>query len=106
MIKNFLFKNWAESYSCTPSGYFEPKDEEDLKDILLEAKTTGKKVRILGYGHSPSDICCTKDFMVSMKNFNKIIRIDKGALTLEAEGGTSVEILIKELKVRLCAQIV
>ncbi len=58
-----------------PSLYFEPKSLNELKDILKNAEANKKKIRVVGCGHSPSAICCTNDFMVSLKHFNKILDV-------------------------------
>jgi len=36
-----------------------------------------KKVKIVGMGHSPSNIACTNEYMISFKNLNKILDVDK-----------------------------
>ena len=43
--------------------------------ILDLAHRNKKKVRVIGCGHSPSDICCTQDYMISLKKFNRIIQV-------------------------------
>lgn len=90
-IRNWKFKNWAETYSCVPSLYFEPKSLNELKDILKNAEANKKKIRVVGCGHSPSAICCTNDFMVSLKHFNKILDIDTNNLRVKVEAGAVME---------------
>lgn len=48
-----------------------------MKSILKLARQNSKKVRIVGNGHSPSDLPCTNDYMVSLKEMNNIIEVRK-----------------------------
>ena len=74
-VKDRTFKNWAETYSCVPDLFFEPKTNDDLKEILKMAHENKKKVKVVGCGHSPSSIACTDDYMIFLKNFDKIIDV-------------------------------
>ena len=80
-LKNHQFKNWAETYSCSPSLYFEPNTYDELKEIIELAKSNEKKIRCVGCGHSPSDIACTKDYMVSLNKLNRILDVRAARLT-------------------------
>jgi len=40
--------------------------------VLARARVNSKTVKVIGNGHSPSDIASTHGYMVSLKNFNKI----------------------------------
>ena len=75
-IRNWRFLNWAETYSCTPLLYFEPKNVDELREILRMAEANKKKLRMVGVGHSPSSIACSNDYMVSLKKFDKIIDVN------------------------------
>ena len=55
--------------------YFEPKTVDEIKEILKLADVNDKKVKVVGHGHSPSNIACTDDYMISMKNFNRILDV-------------------------------
>ena len=74
-IKGKCFQNWAQTYKCYPERYFEPRTFEEVKDILSSAVANEKRVKIVGIGHSPSNIACTNDYMISFKNLNKIIDV-------------------------------
>uniref|UniRef100_A0A0B6ZYZ3 FAD-binding PCMH-type domain-containing protein n=1 Tax=Arion vulgaris TaxID=1028688 RepID=A0A0B6ZYZ3_9EUPU len=90
---NKVFTNWATTYSCSPELYFEPESEDEIRKILAYAQEKGKKVKVAGYGHSPSDIACTTDFMISLCRFNKVLNVDKEKLQVTVQGGH----LIKDL---------
>lgn len=81
-IKNKYFKNWANTYSCRPELYFEPESIEELRDVLALAQAAGKKVRVVGVGHSPSSIACTPDYMISLKKFDKLIDVKHSAFSI------------------------
>jgi FAD/FMN-containing dehydrogenase len=43
--------------------------------ILQLARDNNKAVKVVGEGHSPSDIGCTDGYMISMEKFNKLIDV-------------------------------
>lgn len=43
--------------------------------ILEMARQRGKRVKVVGGGHSPSDIACTDDFMIQMGKMNRILKV-------------------------------
>lgn len=69
------FTNWGLSYSCTPAAIFEPEHEFQCEYVLELAKREGKTVRAVGVGHSPSDLACTKEFMIRMTKLNHILEV-------------------------------
>ncbi|XP_077187499.1 L-gulonolactone oxidase-like isoform X3 [Paroedura picta] len=91
------FQNWAKTYGCSPEMYFQPTTVEELKEILDLARQRSKKVKVIGGGHSPSDIACTDDFMIHMGRMNKILKIDKEKKQVTVEAG----ILLSDLNVEL-----
>lgn len=92
-----VFKNWAQTHMCRPELYFEPDTEQELRQILSRARLNNKTVKVIGNGHSPSDIACTDGYMVSLKNFNKILEVDDERQTVTVEAG----ILLTDLNERL-----
>ena len=49
------FVNWARTASCTPAAFAAPRDEEELRRIVIESK----RVKVVGGAHSWSDAACT-----------------------------------------------
>lgn len=43
--------------------------------ILELARQKSKRVKVIGGGHSPSDIACTDDFMIQMEKMNKVLKV-------------------------------
>ncbi|KAI0738737.1 L-gulonolactone/D-arabinono-1,4-lactone oxidase [Irpex lacteus] len=81
------FVNWGLSYECTPLTVFEPETEYQCELILELARREGKTVRAAGVGHSPSDLACTKEFMLRTEKLNKIIEINREKNYVLAQAG-------------------
>lgn len=92
--------NWAETFDCTPEYYFIPETMQELREILIHARASNKKVKILGCGHSPSDIAFTNDYLVSMKYFNRIHSINEDTRLVKVETGITLASLQSQLQER------
>lgn len=86
-IKNMNFMNWSKTYSCEPELYFIPRNIEELREIIFLAKSCNKRIRIVGCGHSPSDICCTNDYMINFCYFNNVLNVCRELNTVKVEAG-------------------
>ncbi|XP_076451035.1 L-gulonolactone oxidase-like [Babylonia areolata] len=89
----YYFTNWATTYSCWPELFFEPESTEEIRQILALAQEKGKKVKVVGNRHSPSDLACTTDYMISLARYNKVLNVDKDKCQVTVQGGC----LLKEL---------
>ncbi|MFZ5552126.1 MAG: D-arabinono-1,4-lactone oxidase [Bacteroidota bacterium] len=82
-LKNFRWKNWAGNHSCIAQQYFEPQSEEEISEIVKHAAASGKKIRVCGAGHSFSPIALSDEFLVSLKNYHKLISVTKNTITVQ-----------------------
>jgi len=69
------FTNWGLTHSCFPAELYEPRSEYECQVVLEHAKRQGKRLRAVGVGHSPSDLACTKDYMIRMTKLNKVLKV-------------------------------
>jgi hypothetical protein len=58
-----------------PELYFEPTTLSELRDILKQAHDNKKKIRVMGLGNSPSNCAYSKDYVICMKNFDKVLEV-------------------------------
>nr|XP_002122023.1 L-gulonolactone oxidase isoform X1 [Ciona intestinalis] len=86
----YRFYNWSKTYSASPELYFEPRSDNELRNILSRAKENKKTVKIVGGGLSPSDIACTNDFMISLKHLNRVLDVDAKRCTVTVEAGVTI----------------
>ncbi|NWX77660.1 GGLO oxidase, partial [Alca torda] len=91
------FQNWAKTYGSSPELYFQPTSVEEIREILGMARQRDKRVKVVGGGHSPSDIACTDDFMIQMGKMNRVLKVDKEKQQVTVEGG----IFLSDLNVEL-----
>ncbi|KAI3641823.1 hypothetical protein MIR68_000092 [Amoeboaphelidium protococcarum] len=58
---NYHFQNWSKTFSCQSKALYQPRSEDELKDVLMIAQRDNAVVKVIGSGHSPSDIACVGD---------------------------------------------
>ncbi|XP_055329144.1 L-gulonolactone oxidase-like isoform X2 [Paramacrobiotus metropolitanus] len=83
--------NWSKTFSCTPEMFCEPTNVDELKQILLHAQSKKRTVRVMGAGHSPSDIAFTNDILVSMRRMNHLISVNKELCQVTVESGMLID---------------
>lgn len=96
-ITGAVYNNWARTFTCKPDRYFEPVSVADIREILQLAATTDKRVRVIGAGQSPSDVCCTNDFMISLKKFNDILEVHEDRKQIKVQCGIQLSKLNRVL---------
>ncbi|KAJ3417200.1 hypothetical protein HDV05_006406 [Chytridiales sp. JEL 0842] len=96
--QNYLFQNWAETYSVKADHYFQASTEEDVIEAIKFAIDNDKTLRVVGTGHSPSDIVCCRDILLNLDPLNRVLHIDKENAIVTAQGGIKMHQLNKVLE--------
>ncbi|KAG0305498.1 hypothetical protein BGZ97_001095 [Linnemannia gamsii] len=84
---NKVFQNWAKTFRCVPEQYYTPSTEEEIIKIIHLARISGKNVKAIGTGHSPSDLACTDGFMINTDKLNRLISVDETKMTITVQAG-------------------
>ncbi|KAF9548154.1 hypothetical protein EC957_007182 [Mortierella hygrophila] len=84
---NKVFQNWAQTFRCVPEQYYTPTTEEEIIKIIHLARISGKNVKAIGTGHSPSDLACTDGFMINTDKLNRLISVDEEKKTITVQAG-------------------
>ncbi|KAG0197736.1 hypothetical protein BGX33_000360 [Mortierella sp. NVP41] len=84
---NKIFQNWAQTFRCMPEQYYTPSTEEEIIKIIHLARISGKHVKAIGTGHSPSDLACTDGFMINTDKLNNLIKVDEKNMTITVQAG-------------------
>ncbi|KAJ1978166.1 D-arabinono-1,4-lactone oxidase [Dimargaris xerosporica] len=83
----FTYKNWANTFSCTPERCFEPETEAEVVDIVRSARTHHKVVKVFGAGHSPSDLPCSRGYMLNLDKLSRVLQVNTAQCTVTVEAG-------------------
>jgi FAD-linked oxidoreductase len=86
--------NWARDQRCAPERIERPADEAELGRLVARAA----RVKVVGAGHSFTDIACTDGVMVDLARMNRVLGFDGDEVTVEAG------ITIRELGPALAAR--
>ncbi|KAG0211726.1 hypothetical protein BGX28_007488 [Mortierella sp. GBA30] len=92
------FENWARTFRCVPEQYYTPTTEEDVVKIIHLARLSGKCVKAIGTGHSPSDLACTDGIMINTDKLDRLLHVDKDKMTVTVAAGMKLHKLHKHLE--------
>ena len=70
-----------------------PCNETDIVNIVQDAYKNGRKIRVLGDGHSWSEIAQTEDIMISLANYTGVVGMPRdidhtGVVHVTVKAGT------------------
>ena len=82
------FVNWASGVSSWPLSWHEPATEEELSTLVRGAVKQGKRVRVVGAGHSWSAIAAPDELAVSIDRCRGIIAVDTQREWVTVRAGT------------------
>lgn len=84
------WKNWAGTYRCSPTRIESPSTERQIVAIVRSSVERGERVKVIGSGHSFTDIACTNGVMIRLDNYNQVLSVDRGAATVTAQSGITL----------------
>lgn len=67
--------NYVNDQAANPLKFFKPGSPAELREILVDARTNGYKVKALGSGHSSSDVAICRDYMIDTHSLDKVLDI-------------------------------
>lgn len=102
---NKIWKNWAGNVSCQPADIYHPRTEAELKDLVDKARKEGRRIRMVGSGHSFTPIAATDGYMLTLQNMQGLIQLDKDKKQATVWAGTTINALGKLLHEQGLAQI-
>jgi L-gulono-1,4-lactone dehydrogenase len=82
--------NWGGTYSCSPSRIQSPASEEEIIGIVRGAAERGDRVKVIGSGHSFTDIGCTDGCLIKLDRYNQVLGIDREGRTITAQAGITI----------------
>jgi FAD-linked oxidoreductase len=82
--------NWGGTYSCSPARVESPNSEDEIATIVRAAAARGERVKVVGSGHSFTDIGCTDGCLIKLDGYDKVLELDRDAATITAQAGITI----------------
>ncbi len=70
------WRNWGRNQTAVPADVVRPTSEADLEAIVGRGVAEGRTVKVVGSGHSFTDIACTDGLMVDIAALSGIRHVD------------------------------
>jgi L-gulono-1,4-lactone dehydrogenase len=94
------WRNWGRTQQCDPAAVELPGSELEVAEAIRRAAAAGQRVKVVGSGHSFTDIACTDGRMLSLDRLNRVLAVDERARLVTVEAGMTIARLNEELAAR------
>jgi L-gulonolactone oxidase len=84
------FVNWSGTERRTPERWFAPYDETQVGAILRRAGAAGRRLRVVGSGHSFSAIAVPDQDALSLGRLGVPTHVNRAALRVRVSGGQRI----------------
>jgi L-gulono-1,4-lactone dehydrogenase len=71
------WKNWGRTQSCRPQAIARPSSEDEIRQLVGDARKRWGRLKVVGAGHSFTDIACTDGVHVSLDDYNNVLDVDR-----------------------------
>jgi FAD-linked oxidoreductase len=85
--------NWAGLAHADVREVVSPPDVDAVLDAVTAARAAGRRVKMVGTGHSFTDISAPEDVMMRPDRLSGIVSVDPDAMTVTALSGTPLKVL-------------
>jgi FAD/FMN-containing dehydrogenase len=91
------FVNWVREVRSSPSGWEHPRSEPEVRAVVEHAHATGRRIRVVGAGHSWSAIAAPDDLAVSLDAWPFEFRVDADRALVTVPAGVRIRDLTSAL---------
>jgi len=81
------FVNWAGTERSSPERWYEPYDEVQVAAVVAQAGAAGRRLRVVGSGHSFSAVAVPDQDALSLRRLGVPVQVDRDALQVRVSGG-------------------
>jgi FAD/FMN-containing dehydrogenase len=82
------WSNWSGSLRFAPRSLEQPASEPQLQNLVRAAARDGRRVRVVGSGHSSWPLVRTTDLLISTAGLKGLLAADRKSLQATLYGGT------------------
>jgi|HubBroStandDraft_3_1064219.scaffolds.fasta_scaffold00533_5 FAD-linked oxidoreductase len=91
------WRNWCGDERCRPRAIVHPGSTDEIATVVERAAREGVRVRVVGAGHSFSDIACTDGVLIVLDRFQRVLEVDRDAQCVRVQAGATIAQLNAEL---------
>jgi FAD/FMN-containing dehydrogenase len=73
------WKNWGRNIDIRPRWIFAPNTITELSQIIKQANSDDRRLRVLGSGWSFSDVQVSHDYLVDLSGWNRVLAFSQGS---------------------------
>lgn len=92
--------NWSRTQRCEPKRVARPRSEAELLALVQGARAAGEQLKVIGAGHSWSDIAMSESVLVSLDAMQGLVELDEAREVARVQAGTRLHRLNEELAAR------
>jgi L-gulonolactone oxidase len=91
------WRNWGRNQRADPVAVDEPRSLLEVVEAVQGAARAGQTVKVVASGHSFSDVACTAGRMMRLDALDRLVAVDRDAMTATVEAGIPLWRLNEEL---------
>jgi L-gulonolactone oxidase len=91
------WRNWGRTQTCSPIERAYPSTEADIQRVVTDAAAAGRRVKVVGAGHSFTDVACTDGVLISLDGYDEVLAVDSAKRTVTVQAGIRIKKLNAEL---------
>jgi L-gulonolactone oxidase len=88
-----MWRNWAGDESCRPTAIERPGSVDEVVAALERAADADERLRVVGSGHSFSDVACSDGRLMTLERMNRVLDVDREGGRVRVEGGITLNAL-------------
>jgi len=92
-----VVRNWARNQSCIPAEVVRPTTTAQVADIVRRAHADGRRVKVIGAGHSFTPAAMTNGVLLSLERMRGVLAVDTGRHRVTVQAGITLRDLGDEL---------
>jgi L-gulono-1,4-lactone dehydrogenase len=96
-MRNGTWQNWARNQEMRPVAIDHPSSEDELTAVVKEAAAAGQRVKVVGSGHSFTDIAVTTGRLVVLDRYDGVLDVDTERYLVTVQAGITIAQLNVEL---------
>ena len=81
------WRNWGRTQSCRPAAVARPSSVSHIQQLVGDAASRWGRVKVIGAGHSFTDIACTDGVQVSLDDYGEVLEVNGANNRVKVQAG-------------------